>query len=417
MLDELEITVIAGNGGNGIVHFRRERYVPRGGPDGGDGGKGGDVVLQAERSMVGLDALRSKKVWRAEAGGAGGPRNRRGRRGADEVMRLPVGTIVWDEAGRAVADLAADGWQVVIARGGAGGRGNARFASSTRRSPRIAEQGLPGERHRLRLELRLVAEVGLIGLPNAGKSSLLRAMTGAKVKVGAYPFTTLQPELGMAEREYETVVIGEVPGLIEGAHEGAGLGETFLRHVGRMRVLVQVVDGSGDDALLDVDTVRNELAAYGQGLAERRWLAALNKVDLPGAREQAAELAKELRKRGVGTYVVSAVTGEGVDDLLGAVFAAVREERQRPAAAAGDERRVVHAQEPHVEVTRTRRGFVVKGRAPREAVLKLGVESEEARAELARRLRRMGVVGALRRAGARDGDRVRIGRVELQWPL
>ncbi|MEX0785208.1 MAG: GTPase ObgE [Dehalococcoidia bacterium] len=417
MLDEIEISVIAGHGGNGIVSFRRERYVPRGGPDGGDGGKGGAVILRATGSLLGLDALRKKRNVRAEAGGDGGPSKRRGRNGADVVVAVPVGTIVWDLDGKQVADLDEDGESLVIAKGGGGGRGNGRFATSVRRTPRIAEKGLPGEQRRLRLELRLVAEVGLVGLPNAGKSSLLRAMTGAKVKVGAYPFTTLEPELGVAELDYETVVIGEVPGLIEGAHEGAGLGEMFLRHVGRTRLLVHVVDTSAPDPAADVDTVRNELAAYGKGLVEKRWLVALNKMDLPDAAGCADEVERALRARPAGIFRVSAQTGEGVDELLRALFQAVREERAVQAAAPPAEPPTVLPDAPRYEVVRTNRGFSVRGRGPVEAVLKLGTESEEARAELARRLRRMGVVGALRKAGVREGDRVRIGRVELEWPL
>lgn len=417
MLDEIVLTVIAGRGGNGAVGFRREKYVPRGGPDGGDGGRGGDVIIKTDAGEGTLDGLANKKTIRAQDGGAGAGGKKHGRDGEEAVVNVPPGTVVWleDNAGAELADLRVVGVAVVVARGGSGGKGNARFARPERRAPRIAERGLEGEKLRIRLELRLLAEAGLVGLPNAGKSSLLRAVSEARPKIGAYPFTTLEPYLGVVEQNYDRVVLADIPGLIEGAHEGAGLGIKFLRHIQRTLVLVHVVDVSGPDPFADVGIVRGELEAFGEGLSEKRWLVALNKIDLPGASDRAAEVARRLVEDGVQAYAISAQTGEGMGALVRAIFQMVNEERQ-----------VVRAEPPpvvrpkaeaRVEVVRAGEGFVVRGAAPLRAVALLGTESEEGRVELARRLQRMGVHAALRRAGVKPDDRIRIGEVVLQWPL
>ncbi|OGO50217.1 MAG: hypothetical protein A2148_04275 [Chloroflexi bacterium RBG_16_68_14] len=421
MLDEIKILSVGGAGGNGAISFRRERYVPRGGPDGGDGGKGGAVVMEADVAARVLDSLRRRKLCRAEAGQSGGPGKRHGKKGKDTILRVPVGTMVWqmDVRERLLADLCSPGMRVVVAQGGQGGKGNTRFATATRQTPRIAERGLPGEEVRLRLELRLLAEVGLVGLPNAGKSSLLRAVSAAKPKVGAYPFTTLEPYLGVVERGYESLVVADIPGLIEGAHKGVGLGTGFLRHVRRTQILVHVVDGAGPDPVDDLQVLRKELSAFGHGLADKPWLVAVNKIDLPEAGERQAELATALRAAGSDSYFVSALTGEGLDDLMASVMDRVRQGREREAKEARPT--VVPMVRPKVEqkieVVRVEEGFEVRGERPAQAVAMLGLESEEARAEVVRRLRRMGVASALRRAGAAPGDLVRIGKAELEWPL
>ena len=417
MLDELTLSLLAGAGGNGVVGFRRERYVPRGGPDGGDGGKGGDIVIEATRSVLVLDRLQRRRNVRGEAGGNGGPNKRHGRNGGDTVLQVPVGTIVWSDDGVQLADLWWDGARAVVALGGSGGKGNARLATSTRRAPRIAERGLPGETRKVRLELRLLAEAGLVGLPNAGKSSFLRAVSQAKPRVGAYPFTTLEPHLGIAEIGYETVVIADIPGLIEGAHGGAGLGDRFLQHIQRTCVLVHVVDSAVPEPLKDIETVRQELMAFGQGVGEKDWLVALNKIDLPAAAEKSNWLTGELKKRGVDAYAISALTGAGMDKLLKVIFErvrAVREEEERRPTEPQILQPVVNQA---IDVVKIRGGFRVRGKRPEEAILRFGVDSEEARAAIARRLRRQGVERALRRAGVSEGDRVRIGKVELRWPL
>ena len=420
MLDEITISAIAGDGGRGVVSFRRERYVPRGGPDGGHGGRGGNVVLEATTGLRVLDGLRRQRTVRADSGGAGGPSKKRGRDGSDIVVQVPVGTIVWTGAHREeqLADLARPGQRVCVAEGGMGGRGNASLATSTRRAPRFAEKGLTGEKLKLRLELRLLAEVGLVGLPNAGKSSLLRALSDAMPKVGAYPFTTLEPHLGVLERRYDTVVMADIPGLIEGAHEGAGLGMAFLQHIRRTRLLVHVVDVTNEDPGGDIAVVRKELVAFDRGLAERPWLVALNKIDLE---EDVAlrldEVEAALRGEGVDAIRVSARTGAGVSELEAAVFERVGALRSSEAEAAPAAEDVVVRPVAELTVRRIAGAFRVRGRRPEAAAQKLDVTSEEAKAELVRRLRRMGAITALRRAGVKAGDAVLIGEVEMEWPL
>ncbi|MGB2693660.1 MAG: GTPase ObgE [Dehalococcoidia bacterium] len=419
MLGEITLTAIAGDGGKGTVSFRREKYVPRGGPDGGDGGRGGDVLIRAETSLQVLEGLRRRRIVRAEGGRSGGPAKRHGRNGKAEVLLVPVGSVVWKTNGEdeLLADLDEPGMQVAIAHGGDGGKGNARFATSTRQVPRIAERGLAGEQTKIKIELRLVADVGLVGLPNAGKSSLLRAMSSARPKVGAYPFTTLEPELGVVESKYEVFVVADIPGLIERAHEGKGLGIGFLQHVERTRVLVHVVDLSREEPLADLGIVRNELEAFGHGLVDKQWVVALNKIDMPGAGEAAGAAKRSLTNKGLRPFPISAATGAGVDGLITAMADIVREERQRAAAETPQEPAVVRPRPVRpVEVARGDGMFVVRGDGPARVLALLGWETDEARGEALRRLRRMGVARALHKAGARAGDKVRIANVELEWP-
>ncbi len=420
MLDEITIQVVGGAGGNGAVSFRRARYEPKGGPDGGDGGKGADVVLEADAAQYVLDALQRRRVVRAPAGGRGEPGKKHGKSGKDVVLKVPVGTIVWQTNGRdrMIKELLEPGERLVVARGGKGGRGNARMATSTRRKPGFAEQGLAGEARSLRLEVRLLADVGIVGLPNAGKSSLLRAMTAAKPKVGAYAFTTLAPHLGVAELDYERLVLADVPGLVEGSTEGVGLGAGFLRHAQRTRMLLYVTDVSRPVPESDIEAVRREMRAFGQGLERKPALIALNKIDLPGGRDRGDDAAARLRQQGEHAYLVSALTGEGTQDLLRALFSLVREAGP---GASEEQAHAIPVLRPKAaadfEVQRAGGTFRVVGSRPEETAEKLGAATAEARLELVRRLKRMGVVGALRRAGMQEGERVRIGRTELEWPL
>jgi GTP-binding protein len=415
MLDELSLRCIAGHGGNGAVSFRREKYVPRGGPDGGDGGDGGDVVLVGDPGMLVLDELRGKKITRAADGGAGRSNKAHGRNGEDVIVKVPVGTAIYCGDAQ-LADLIRPGMRAIVAKGGQGGRGNSRFATSVRRAPRIAERGLPGEDVSLRLELRLLAEAGLVGLPNAGKSSLLRAMSEARPKVGAYPFTTLEPNLGVVTTGYESVVVADIPGLIEGAHEGAGLGIAFLRHIERTVLLVHVVDVSAEDPKRDIRIIREEMEAFGHGLVDKPWLLALNKIDLPGAEERAIELGRDFKREGIEAFALSALNGEGTGALVDGILEQVLKIRkEQPAAEA-----VVLRPRPIEALDVRKRGdgvFMVGGQRAAQVIQKLGLDSDEARLEVDRRLRRMGVAKALERAGARPGDRVRIGDVEVEWPL
>ena len=331
-IDEATITVVAGRGGDGSRSFRREKYVPRGGPDGGDGGRGGDVALVADRNLATLFDLRLRRVNRAEPGAPGGGGNRTGRSGALLALRVPVGTLVRDaDAGEddpPIADLTGHEQSVVVAQGGRGGRGNARFATPTRQTPDFAESGREGESMTLRLALKLLADVGIVGFPNAGKSTLLRRISSARPRVADYPFTTLIPNLGVAEVDERRFVVADIPGLIEGASEGAGLGDRFLRHIERTRVLIHLVDAGtalleGRDPLASYDAIRKELGAYQPALLERREIIALNKVDLLADRDDLRPLEVELRERGCETRRISAATGEGVAELLARVAQAL----------------------------------------------------------------------------------------------
>jgi GTP-binding protein len=331
-IDEAVVSVAAGDGGRGCVSFRREKYVPRGGPDGGDGGDGGDVVLRADRNRATLLDQRTRQEVRAGHGADGEVNGRTGGGGDAARVQVPVGTLVFDlDAGPdapPLADLAEDGAEVVVARGGRGGRGNARFATATRQAPDFAEPGRAGERRRLRLSLKLLADVGLVGLPNAGKSTLLRRISAARPRVGAYPFTTLVPALGVAEWQERRFVVADIPGLIEGAGRGLGLGDRFLRHVERTRVLVHLIDvgaGSleGRDPLADYETVRHELGAYDPALLEREEIVALNKIDLLPSLDRLAPLRRELERRGRRVHAVSGATGRGVPELVAAMAEAL----------------------------------------------------------------------------------------------
>ncbi len=316
-IDETEIAVTSGRGGDGVVSFRHEKYEPDGGPDGGDGGAGGDVILRASRHINTLSGIQHRHIYKAENGRPGGGNQRSGKAGPDIVIELPVGTLVRDlERGHVLRDLTTDQLEFVIARGGDGGLGNRHFASPTQRTPRRATQGHPGETRSLRLELRLVADAGIVGLPNAGKSTLLRRVSAARPKVADYPFTTLEPVLGIATVGDRDIVLADIPGLIEGAHEGAGLGDRFLRHVARTRVLVHLVDASvgPEQAATDWQVVRSELRAAGLGLADKPFLPVVSRADLVA---DAAPVAAAVEQAsGVECLILSASTGLGVAELL-----------------------------------------------------------------------------------------------------
>ena len=417
MLTELEIIFTGGHGGSGKVSFRRERYVPRGGPDGGDGGDGGSIVLVADESIRMLDDLRRQPELRAEVGGDGSSAKRHGRNGRDEEIHVPVGTLIWLKEEQ-IADLASHGMSIMLAKGGSGGKGNARFARSTRQAPRFAERGLAGESLQVRLELRLIADAGLVGLPNAGKSTLLRAVSQAQPAVGAYPFTTLEPYLGIVEVGYKTFVMADIPGLIEGAHEGTGLGIDFLQHIRRTRVLVHVVDGGAADPIADIDIVRKEVQAFGRRLEEKPWIVALNKLDLSAAKEQEKSITNTLNQRDIEVYSISATNSEGTARLAERLLQLIQIEHTRASEKAAKEPPTLRPK-PQVrkfKIVRLKSGFAVRGTAASEIVEMLGLESEEARLEVMRRLRRIGVVPALVKAGVEPGDRVRIGGEELEWP-
>ncbi len=392
--DRARLTVAAGRGGDGSIHFRREKYVPRGGPDGGDGGDGGDVVLVADPRRRDLSGFRPNQELRAGRGGAGGGRGSNGARGDDAELPVPVGTQVF-ERDELAADLAQAGARVVVAKGGTGGRGNKHFAGPSRQTPRFAEVGLPGEEREMELRLKLLADAALVGLPNAGKSSLLTRISNARPKVAEYPFTTLSPVLGTVEAaDGRQLVVADVPGLIEGASEGVGLGHEFLAHLERARLLVHVIDSAEDDADERWRTIDSELAAYGAGLDERPQVVVLNKIDLrpdpPGFGVEDERIFRVLR--------LSAATGAGLDELRRALFELVPPEAEEEPAEAADEivDFLVYRPQPArraFRIYRTERGFRVTGTPPAEDELE----------------------AILRAAGARVGDEVEVGEELLEW--
>jgi GTP-binding protein len=415
-IDRARLLVRGGDGGRGVISFRREAHVPRGGPDGGDGGKGGDVVLRVDQQLGTLSDFRFTKEIAAEPGRPGSGRNSTGRSGADRVVSVPPGTLVIDRAtGATVADLVIGGEELIVASGGAGGKGNARFASSTRRAPRIAEDGGKGERREIDLELKLLADVGLAGLPNAGKSTLLAALTSAHPKIADYPFTTLVPNLGVARLDDRELVVADIPGLIEGASRGLGLGEEFLRHIERTRLLVHVVDASTPDPLADIATIETELASYGHGLDERPQLVALNKIDLPDAREAVPRVAHVLAERGIPSVAVSAAARQGTDDLLREIFDRCPP-REAPSASPPRERRIAFAGGARDwRVKREGAAFRIEGDRVERLASGIDWGSPDAAAYFQRQLIRTGIEGELRALGAKEGDTVRIGGLEMEW--
>jgi len=348
-VDEARLRIVAGDGGDGCAAFLREKYRPHGGPSGGDGGNGGSVLAVADENVSTLLDLRSRHTVRAARGEDGRGKTQHGKNGTDTLVKLPVGTVVFDEeSGEILADLSAHAQTVLLAAGGRGGRGNARFATPTHQAPRRADPGTPGEAFDVRLELRLLADAGLVGLPNAGKSSLLARVSAARPKIADYPFTTLAPVLGMVRwAEDKSLVLADIPGLIEGAHEGHGLGDRFLRHVQRTAVLVHLVDASdrsAAEAVEDFETVNRELAAYCEELATRPQIVAVTKIDLPTAAANLAELQRCICDRGHEVLAISSATGQGCRELMTRVGRAVEEHRRRRtdlavAAAAHEEHR------------------------------------------------------------------------------
>jgi len=339
-LDEAKIYIRSGDGGNGCVSFRREKFIEFGGPNGGDGGKGGDVTAQAVDGLNTLIDYRYQQHFTAGNGRAGMGKDRHGANGADSILKVPVGTQIYDADGETLlADLTEIGQQVVLARGGNGGFGNAHFKTSTNRAPRHANPGQPGVELTIRLRLKLIADAGIIGLPNAGKSTFLGAVSAAKPKIADYPFTTLHPQLGVVDTDGREFVLADIPGLIEGAHEGIGLGDRFLGHVERCRVLVHLVDGTGEDAGAAYRTVRAELAAYGHGLAEKPEIVALNKADALTRKQIEEQVARIKRAAKQAPLVLSAVSGQGVEDVLRALWRVIAKTRhatstESPAGAA-----------------------------------------------------------------------------------
>lgn len=414
--DEAKIYVRGGDGGNGCVSFRREKFVPFGGPNGGNGGKGGDVYLVASAHLNTLIQFQHKVHFKAERGEHGRGKDQFGKSGADLFVEVPVGTVVFDaETGELLADLTEDGQKALVARGGRGGRGNASFATPTNQAPRIAEKGEPGEERWLRLELRLIADVGIVGAPNAGKSTLLAAVSAARPKIADYPFTTLIPNLGVVEVDGATFVMADIPGLIEGAHHGAGLGDKFLRHIRRTRVLVHLLDGAAPDPLADFAAINRELELFSPDLAQKPQIVVLNKMDLPEARDKWPRVATVLKRQGREALAISAATGEGVQTLLRQVAAMLRELPRAPAPA--PEQKVFRPKPDEDAFTIEREGeaWRVRGIKVERAAAMTNWDLDEAVLRFQRMLDGMGITDALREAGVGPGDTVLIGDAVLEW--
>ncbi len=417
-IDEATIAAVAGNGGDGIVAWRREKYVPKGGPAGGDGGHGGSIYVEANAELSTLVEFRFKRQFTAESGKAGGTSNKSGRSSPDLTIHVPVGTIVFrtleGQSENFLADLTADGQQVLAAKGGRGGLGNQHFATSARQAPRFAERGEPGERCTLRLELRLLADCGVVGVPNAGKSTLLSVVSAARPKIADYPFTTLEPQLGVVRVSDEaSFVMVDVPGLIEGAHEGAGLGDLFLRHVERTRVIIHLLDGAKplDEILHDKEIIEHELAAWNPSLAQRRTLLVVNKLDVPDARERLGEL----RLRFPEIRGISAATGEGINELIYAAWQAIADAPLPEVVTPEPARIELHSKDPFRIVRDEAGAFVLTGERVERLAAMTNFDSDEGLARFERVLAKMGVEKKLREMGATDGDTVRIGEYEFTY--
>ena len=425
MIDIAKITVIGGAGGNGCVSFRREKFVPRGGPDGGDGGHGGSVYVVGDASINTLLHLRYNSRWKGSRGVHGRGQNRRGANGEDVRIKAPLGTVIWKlgEGERvAIAEVWESGEELLVARGGHGGSGNARFATATQQEPLLAEKGTDGERGELLLELKLLADVGIVGKPNAGKSTLMSVCSRATPKVAAYPFTTTEPVLGVIDlgRDSEPFVMMEVPGLIQGAHEGSGLGHDFLRHAERAKLLLHLVDGSGDDPAGDMRQINRELKAFDQDLGAKPQIIVVNKVDIPDVRELGDVLQETLSASNKGgpamgpVHLISAATGEGVNDLM---LKVVETLNALPQGAPRISPMVPKTAAEPPAFTVTRRGGTYHVAAPKvERMLPLAdLRDWRVMIQVWKQLRDLGVADALEEMGVRPGDTVQIGRVELEW--
>jgi len=422
MLDQAEIVVKAGSGGDGIVSFRREKFVPLGGPDGGDGGDGGDVVVKADPAITNLRAFRQKRLFKAGNGGDGRGKRQHGKKGESLILSVPVGTAISSKTQIGGDDLLVDlekpGQQMVVAKGGKGGLGNTHFASASNQAPQIAQKGEVGEENSIILDLRLIADVGIIGYPNVGKSTLLAAASAAKPKIASYLFTTREPILGVAEVGRQSFVLAEIPGLIDGAHLGQGLGHDFLRHIVRTKILVHLIDGSSASPVEDMIKVNAELSLFDSALGQKPQLVAVNKIDLPLVQAKLGEIKDAFGSAGVNALFLSASSGEGVSELLAAAselldkVAAEKKEVGRRVP-----RKIFRPQPRGAGVSVYKEGelFVVVASGLERIMARMEITSPQVRQHLKGQLARLGVSKALKKAGIKPGDRVRCGDLEWEW--
>ena len=416
-IDQAEIYVSSGKGGDGIVHFRREKYVPRGGPDGGDGGKGGDIIFEVKPTLNTLAAFRHKRRYLADKGKRGGRNNRYGKSADDLIMPVPPGTVIYDaDTNEILGDLTDPGQQLMVCKGGRGGRGNTHFKNSRHQTPRTAEKGEPPEEKNIRLELKLIADIGLIGVPNAGKSTLLSVLTNAQPKIAAYPFTTLEPNLGVAPiDDYESVVLADIPGLIEGASQGVGLGHSFLRHIQRTRVLIHLLDGLSEDPIADFSQINTELSLFDPRLGEKPQIVALNKMDQPEVAERWLEIKAELEKRGHEIMSISALARTDIRKLL---LKAVEKLAETPTL---EEIAALPVYRPEADPNEFKisreddAGWRISGVAIERAAAMTYWEHYGSIRRFQKIMAALGIEKALNKAGIKEGDTVYIGEYELEW--
>lgn len=425
-VDEVKIYVKAGDGGHGAVTFRREKYVPAGGPNGGDGGRGGDVIFEVTPGLRTLMDYRYKKHYKAQNGENGGSFNKKGKDGEDLILKVPPGTIVKDaESNRVVADLVREGQRLVIAKGGKGGRGNSHFATPTRQAPNFAERGEKGEERWIVLELKLLADAGLIGYPNVGKSTILSAVSNAKPKIANYHFTTLVPNLGVVDLgEGKSFVLADIPGLIEGAHQGVGLGHDFLRHIERTKLIIHVLDASaseGRDPVQDFRQINRELERYSSKLASKPQIVAANKMDLPGARENIIRIREELENEGYEVWEISAVSRQGLKELMYRAFELIDRIADEDITAEEDIEQTpelryykFEKEEPY-RIRKEDGVFVVEGKWIEEFISTINIYQDESLKYFQRTMRKRGIIDGLKKMGIKDGDTVRIGGLEFEY--
>jgi len=417
MFDVVKIRVQAGRGGKGAITFRREKYVPYGGPDGGDGGNGGEVILTADHAVMSFREFIRGGLYRARDGQDGRGQKQVGKRGDDLFVKVPVGTVAYERTGEdgrnVIADMARQGDRVTVAQGGRGGWGNINYATSTNQTPRLAQVGEDGEYKELLLELRLIADVGIIGYPNVGKSSLLAAASRARPKVADYPFTTTEPELGVVEMDNDTFVVAEIPGLIEGAHQGRGLGHEFLRHSTRTRAFIHLIDGGSVSPAEDMIKVNNELSLYDPGLARKPQLVVVNKVDLPIVRQRMEEIQADFAAIGVTVRFISAATGEGVPELMRSAFELVKQPAAQPEAMPPK----VFRPQPRRRTGVTKEGdtFVILSPDIARIAARIDLEDPTIMWQFHGFLVRKGIGRELEKAGIKGGDKVRSGDTEWVW--
>ena len=416
-VDSVVIWVSSGKGGDGIVHMHREKYRAKGGPDGGDGGRGGDIIFEVEPRMNTLSRFHFNERFLAESGKNGGPSNRSGKSAPDLIIQVPPGTLIYnDETAELIGDLVTAGQRLIVAKGGRGGRGNQHFATSRQQVPLTAEKGEPGEEFTLRLELKLIADVGLVGMPNAGKSSILASTTRAKPKIANYPFTTLVPNLGVVDLDADnTMVLADIPGLIEGASEGVGLGHEFLRHIQRTRVLIHVLDGMSEDPIEDFDVINNELELFDERLARSPQVVVLNKMDLPDVEARYETLAGILKERGIDLMPVSAATGMNMKDLMWKTYQVLQEtplealEEELPVYRADVDPTAFEIEQIDEET------WQVSGKMVEKAAAMTYFDQIGSVRRFQRLMGRIGVEKALREAGIQEGHTVVVGEWEMEW--